>query len=78
MQVNIVIYNNGDGSSSLKFFKETDYWFLRDLDDLTDDYEGWGSGDGVQVTALNFPDNFDLSSLGVDWSDNDIAYLKGV
>lgn len=32
----------------------------------------WGSGDGVQITTLTFPDDFDLSILGLseyDWDD---------
>jgi hypothetical protein len=67
-QVHIVISNCGDGSNSLNWFKDTDINDLADLDEKTNDYELWGSGDGVQITTINFPDDFDLSVLGVSWS----------
>lgn len=67
MKVQIVITSCGDGSNSLYFFKDEDEKKLRNLDDLTNDYEKWGSGDGVQITTLTFPDDFDLSTLGVSF-----------
>ncbi len=78
-KVYIVISNNGDGSNSLKFFKNTPYEVLDNLDESTGDYERWGSGDGVQITELVFPDDFDVTTIVpyYYWSDEDILeYLS--
>jgi len=68
-KVQIVISNSGDGSNALYFFENADIDTLRNLDEITGDYEGWGSGDGVQITTLTFPDDFDLTTLGVPFDN---------
>ena len=73
--IHIVITGNGDGSNSLYFFKDTPKEKLKNLDEETGDYEKWGSGDGVQITTLTFPDNFDLESLGVRFDDEKLEEL---
>lgn len=75
-EVHIVITNCGDGSNSLRWFKSTSYEDLCDLDERTGDYETWGSGEGVQITTLTFPDDFDLSTLGLSEHSWDDDYVK--
>ena len=78
-EVHIVIVGNGDGSSSLKFFKSTPIEHLEDLDADTGDYEYWGSGDGVQITTLTFPDDFDFDTLSPSkyfWDDDEVVAIR--
>jgi saccharopine dehydrogenase-like NADP-dependent oxidoreductase len=78
-EVHIVITNNGDGSNGLKWFRRTSYEQLLDLDEVTGDYEMWGSGDGVQIKSLSFPDDFNLDSLGIsrwEWADDEVAEIR--
>jgi len=68
-EVHIVICNSGDGSNHLRWFKDTSIADLQNLDEVTGDYETWGSGDGVQITTIKFPAKFDLYSLGISWDN---------
>ncbi len=76
-KVHIVISGCGDGSNSLEWFKSTPRAWLEDLDEKTGDYERWGSGDGVQITTLTFPDDFDLTSFGIQWWSDDMFDTEG-
>jgi hypothetical protein len=61
IKVYMVITNGGDGSNSIQ-------WVLDDkvidrMEELVDDDdEAYSSGDGLQVTTLGFPDDFDLAT----------------
>ena len=71
-KVHILISNSGDGSNSLYWFKnltDSEEYQLENIDELTGDYEGYSSGDGVQITYLTFPDDLDLDTIGVFWDD---------
>lgn len=56
-----VITNSGDGSNGVRWVRDTRVLDL--MEELADEGdERYASGDGLQVTKLLFPDNFDLES----------------
>jgi len=60
-KINFVITNNGDGSNSADWV--TDGAVLNKMEKLADMGDGvYASGDGLQVTTLYFPDDFDLDA----------------
>lgn len=64
--VYLVISNNGDGSSSIQWFKNTTIKELELMEE--EDPELWSSGDGLQIQELTFPDNFNFEEIGVsEW-----------
>jgi hypothetical protein len=59
--LSMIITNSGDGSNGVSW---TNNQFVLDrMEQLADaGDEAWASGDGLQVTQLKFPDDFDLDS----------------
>lgn len=72
MKIYCVIVGCGDGSNALRWFKDTPLRILTVLDELTGDYEEWGSGDGVQINTFTFPDDFDFASAGIRFYDEQL------
>ncbi len=57
--ISMVITNSGDGSNGIHWV--TDPAVLDKMEELADDGdESYASGDGLQVTELGFPDDFDM------------------
>lgn len=75
-QVHYIIRDNGDGIQSVEWYKGSDFT----ADELyeaadNDKYDSYQSGDGVQLTTLEFPDNFNPEDIsGISWC----AALPGV
>ena len=70
--VHLVITNTGDGSNGLEWFKNTPIEKIRTLEDT--DLERYSSGDGIQITTLYFPDDFDFEAMGIadyQWMDEE-------
>lgn len=64
-----IVTNNGDGSNSVEWYKDI-YFTKEQLVEAAelDKYDSYASGDGVQITTLQFPDNFDLNTIqGINW-----------
>lgn len=63
-----VIVDNGDGSQSIEWYRNTSLETLENLQD-----EKYMSGDGVQITTLSFPDYVNIDDIeGIFWEDFDI------
>jgi len=59
--IHMVITYNGDGSNSIQFVQDQEV--LDRMEELVDeDSETYSSGDGLQVTSLEFPEDFDLDT----------------
>lgn len=59
--IHMVITNNGDGSNSIQFVQDQEV--LDRMEELVDEgSETYSSGDGLQVTSLEFPEDFDLDT----------------
>lgn len=57
--ISMVITNSGDGSNAVRWV--TDPAVLDKMQELADDGdEKYASGDGLQVTELGFPDDFNM------------------
>ncbi len=57
--ISMVITDSGDGSNGIHWV--TDEAVLDKMQDLADEGdEQYASGDGLQVTNLGFPDDFDM------------------
>lgn len=57
--ISMVITNSGDGSNAVHWV--TDNAVLDKMQELADDGdEKYASGDGLQVTELGFPDDFNM------------------
>ena len=60
-KVHRVIVNCGDGSNGIDWV--IDEAVIDRMQELADDgEETYASGDGLQVTTLNFPDSFDVQA----------------
>lgn len=55
----LVICNCGDGSQSIEWHKTMSAEKFSKMEDL----DWYQSGEGVQVTELKFPDDFDLETF---------------
>jgi len=70
-EVHYIITNNGNGSNSVEWYKGctcTAEQLIKAAE--TDKYDSYASGDGVQLTTLEFPNNFNLEDIsGVTWQD---------
>lgn len=70
-QVHYIIRDCGDGSQTLDWFKGS----MFTVDALyesaeKDKYQSYASGDGVQLTTLEFPDYVNLDQIGgINWCD---------
>lgn len=76
INVYLILSNNGDGSSSIKWFRNPTGEQLNSLEES--DPERWSSGDGLQYEHLVFPDEFDFEAIGVPkwkWYDFEEADL---
>ena len=76
-----VLKDCGDGSSTIEWYKDFTREAVESLCDPDKD-ESYSSGDGLQITELKFPDEFDLNSIkGIYWSpeidDDDLDYYPG-
>ncbi len=59
--VYMVLSDNGDGSSSAHWVKDREV--VDKLQELADDGDqAWASGDGLQVSTVKFPDDFDVDA----------------
>jgi hypothetical protein len=57
--ISMVITNSGDGSNGVRWVTDPDV--LDIMEERADDGdETYASGDGLQVTGLGFPDDFDM------------------
>lgn len=67
----MVICDNGDGSHSIEWHKTMS---VEKMDELEEE-DCYQSGDGVQVTKLKFPDNFDFEEFAkvnyIRWYEDD-------
>jgi hypothetical protein len=61
----MVIYDCGDGSQSIEWHKTWSDEKRSTLED-GDEYDRYASGDGLQMTELNFPDSFDIELFAKD------------
>lgn len=70
-QVHYIIRDNGDGSQSVEWYKGSDFTADELIEAADNDkYDSYQSGDGVQLTTLEFPDNFNLEDIsGITWQD---------
>lgn len=70
-QVHYIIRDNGDGSQSVEWYKNSDFTAEELFEAAnTDKYDSYQSGDGVQLATLEFPDYFNLDEIkGIDWKD---------
>lgn len=71
-QVHYIISDNGDGSQSVEWYKGTAFTAKQLIESAENDrYNSYASGDGVQLTTLEFPDNFNLEDIsGISWCDS--------
>ena len=62
--VHILIGNSGDGSNHLNFYRG-DTFTKEEIYEAADKdkYDSYQSGDGVQITTMEFPDGFDLGTI---------------
>lgn len=59
--INFVICNSGDGSSHIRWVKDSAV--IDKMQDLADDGdETYASGDGLHLREIKFPDDFDLDA----------------
>jgi len=59
--INFVICNSGDGSSHIRWVKDSAVIDM--MEDLANEGdETYASGDGLQVETIVFPDDFDLDA----------------
>lgn len=82
-EVHYIICDNGDGSQSVEWYKGADFTAEQLIEAAEKDkYEQYASGDGVQLTTLEFPDNFNLEDIsGINWKnllpgDYDFVYNR--
>lgn len=70
-KVHYIISDSGDGSQSVEWYKGADFTAEQLLEAAENDkYGSYQSGDGVQLTTLEFPDNFNLEDIsGISWRD---------
>lgn len=61
-----LISDNGDGSSSISWFKDKSI-----VENLLENDESFYANEGVAAETLVFPDDFNLGSAGFYFSDND-------
>lgn len=68
-QAHYIIRDNGDGSQGINWYKGSEFTEDELLDSAENDkYDTYASGDGVQLTTLEFPDSFDLDQIeGITW-----------
>lgn len=60
-EIHMVITNCGDGSNSIQWVQDQEV--LDRMEELEDEGdEKYCSGDGLQVTTLEFPEDFDLDA----------------
>jgi hypothetical protein len=66
-----IIVDHGDGSQGVEWYKGTD-WTAEQLIEYAekDEYDSYQSGDGVQLTTIQFPDSLNLDDIvGIFWKD---------
>lgn len=62
-----IIADNGDGSQRVEWYKGSEFSHDELVDAASAD-DAYASGDGVQISRLRFPANFDLDNIeGVLW-----------
>lgn len=75
MKVSFLICNNGDGSNSLEWFKcaltSEQLYFIEESN-----WECYSSGDGIQYTELEVPDNFFELNPGLFPNESYAAWHK--
>ena len=64
-----VLADNGDGSQRIEWYKGSEFTREAIIEAAeADKYDSYASGDGVQITCLQFPDYFNLEDmLGICW-----------
>lgn len=69
-----LLEDNGDGSSSIHWFRDKEI-----VDALleSDDVEDWCQNEGIPAETLTFPDDLDLKECGFRFVDADFAYVLG-
>jgi len=70
-QAHYIIHDNGDGSQSVEWYKGTDFTADQLYEAANEcQWDSYQSGDGVQLTTLEFPDSFNLEDIsGISWCD---------
>lgn len=68
-QAHYIICDSGDGSQSISWYKGSQFTAEELVKHAEhDEYESYASGDGVQLTTLEFPDSLDLDQIrGITW-----------
>lgn len=80
IKLSAALYDCGDGSHSITWFKDMPTELLYCLED--EDPDRWSSGDGFQLREYTFPDDFDFDSAGFTIDDireflpDDFDYAK--
>lgn len=69
-----IMCNNGDGSSSVLWFKNKDIIDVL-LDESRDEYnfQRWSGNEGMIQYELKFPDELNLQECGFYFSDDDVV-----
>ena len=64
-----VIRDNGDGSQSVDWYRNCTYAQLQGFCEK-DEYDAYQSGDGIQITTIQFPDSVNLLEIeGIYWHE---------
>lgn len=68
-QAHYIICDNGDGSQSVEWYKGSEFTAEELFEAANSDkHDSYQSGDGVQLTTLQFPDYFNLDEIdGISW-----------